>query len=154
MLERLPLRAALARSWSLTTGYFWKTLGIQLLVVVILQTVTGIISVPLQLILGFASALFNPTGDQTALLIGIGVIYVLTIAVSIVFGAIAQVVQASTAALIYIDLRMRKEGLDLQLTQFVEARQAGDAGIADPYLVRAPAAGLTDESLGDGAAWS
>ena len=155
MLERLPLRSALSRSWSLTTGYFWKTLGIQLLVVVILQTVTGIISVPLQLILGFASALFNPTRDQAALLVGVGVIYVLTIAVAIVFGAIAQVVQASTAALIYIDLRMRKEGLDLQLTQFVEARQAGDASIADPYLARTPASGdRAGDEFGDPVSWS
>jgi hypothetical protein len=155
MLERLPLRSALARSWSLTTGYFWKTLGIQLLVVVILQAVTGIISAPLQLILGFGAALINPTGDQTAAIVGFVVIYVLTIAVSIVFGAIAQVVQAATAALIYIDLRMRKEGLDLQLTQFVEARQAGDASITDPYLVRAPgSASPAGDSLGDGAAWS
>ena len=155
MLERLPLRSALARSWSLTTGYFWKTLGIQLLVVVILQTVTGIIGAPLQLILGFGSALINPTGDQTALIVGIVLIYVITIAVTIVFGAIAQVVQASTAALIYIDLRMRKEGLDLQLTQFVEARQAGDATITDPYLVGGPAtAGAVGDEHGDGAAWS
>ncbi len=154
MLERLPLRSALARSWSLTTGYFWKTLGIQLLVAVILQVVTGIISAPLQLIIGFGTALINPTGDQTAAAVGFVVIYVLTIAVSIVFGAIAQVVQAATAALIYIDLRMRKEGLDLQLTHFVEARQAGDASITDPYLARAPGSASAGDSLGDGAAWS
>jgi len=157
MLERLPLRAAVVRSWSLTTGYFWKTLGIQLLVVVIVQTVAGIISAPLQLILGFASALFNPASDQTAFAVGIAVVYVLTIAVSIVFGAIAQVVQASTAALIYIDLRMRKEGLDLQLSHFVEARGAGDPTVPDPYFVGPTAplgTGTGSTSLGDGPAWS
>jgi hypothetical protein len=37
-------------------------------------------------------------------------------------------------ALIYIDLRMRKEGLDLQLMRFVDARQAGNADVPDPYL--------------------
>jgi hypothetical protein len=156
MLERVPLRSAVARSWSLTTGYFWKTLGIQLLVSVILQTVTGIVSLPLQFILGFASALFNPTADQTAFTVGIAIVYVLTIAITIVFGAIALVVQAATAALIYIDLRMRKEGLDLQLTQFVEARQAGDSSIADPYLVGMPApagAGSISATPGDGAGW-
>ena len=29
---------------------------------------------------------------------------------------------------------MRKEGLDLDLTRFVEARQTGDIGVANPYL--------------------
>ena len=156
MLERVTLRAAVARSWSLTTGYFWKTLGIQLLVSIILQTVTGIVSLPLQLILGFAGALFNPASDQTAFAVGLAVIYVLTIAITIVFGAIALVVQAATAALIYIDIRMRKEGLDLQLTHFVEARQAGDSTVSDPYLASVPesaGAAASSASLGDGPAW-
>ncbi len=44
--------------------------------------------------------------------------------------------QSSATALIYIDLRMRKEGLDVELVRFVEARQAGDASVPDPYLLR------------------
>jgi hypothetical protein len=156
MLERTPLRTAVVRSWSLTTGYFWRTFGIQLLVSVILQTVTGIVSLPLQLVLGFASALFNPTSDETAFAVGIAVIYVLTLAATTVFSAIALVVQAATAALIYIDLRMRKEGLDLQLTHFVEARQAGDSAVGDPYLVGATApagAGTSPAAAADGPGW-
>ena len=44
--------------------------------------------------------------------------------------------QSSATALLYIDLRMRKEGLDLELVRFVEARQAGDTSVPDPYLPR------------------
>ena len=142
MLERLPLRAALARSWSLTRGYFWKTLGIQLLVAVIVQTVASVVSAPVSLILGFGSALLNPNGDNDGLIVAGVVLYLLTIILSVVFGAIAAVVQSATPALIYIDIRMRKEGLDLELSRFVEARQAGDTGVADPYLVD-PGAGAT-----------
>jgi hypothetical protein len=47
-------------------------------------------------------------------------------------------VQASSTALIYIDLRMRKEALDLQLIRFVEARQVGDDSITDPYATPLP----------------
>lgn len=146
MLERLPLRAALSRSWSLTRGYFWRTLGIQLLVSVIVQVVTAIISTPLQILLGFGSALINPNGDETGLIVTVVVLYLITIVVAVVFGAIAAVVQAATTSLIYIDIRMRKEGLDLELTRFVEARQAGDGSVPDPYLVgtriaNAPGAG-------------
>jgi hypothetical protein len=137
MLERVPLREAIRRSWSLTIGYFWKTLGIQLLVAVIVQTVAGIISAPLQLVFALGTFLINPNDDQTGLIIAGVVLYILTIVVSIVFGAIAAVVQAATTALIYIDLRMRKEGLDLELSRFVEARQAGDTSVPDPYLPRA-----------------
>jgi hypothetical protein len=137
MLERLPLRAAIARSWSLTTGYFWKTLGIQLLVAVIVQVVSSIITTPLNLLASFGSFLVNPNGDSSSYIISSLVLSVVTVIVTIVFGAIAAVVQSATTALIYIDLRMRKEGLDLELSRFVEARQAGDTSVLDPYLPRA-----------------
>ncbi len=141
LLERLPLRAAVARSWSLTGGYFWKTLGIQLLVLVIINVATSIVTAPLSLILGLGTALINPNGDMNAAITTLVVVYVLTLVVSLVFGALAAVVQAATPALIYIDIRMRKEGLDLELSRFVEARQAGTISVADPYLVKAGAAG-------------
>lgn len=137
MLERLPLRAAIARSWSLTTGYFWRTFGIQLLVVVIVQTVAGIVTTPLSLLVGLGTGLLNPNGEQSAFVAAAVIAYALTFVVSIVFGAISSVVQGATPALIYIDLRMRTEGLDLELSRFVEARQAGDTSVTDPYLVRA-----------------
>jgi hypothetical protein len=133
MIERLPLGAALRRSWTLTTGYFWRTFGIVLLVLVIVQVVSSILSIPLSIVLGIASALIAPTGDvNTAGIITI-VIGGITVIVSLVIGAITAVVQAATPALIYIDLRMRKEGLDLELSKFVEARQAGKL-LDDPYL--------------------
>jgi len=36
-------------------------------------------------------------------------------------------------------VRMRKEGLDLELVRFVEARQVGQNGVGNPYLVHAAA---------------
>jgi len=136
MIERLPLRAAVSRSWSLTIGFFWRTLGIQLLVTVIVQTVSSIITTPLSLIASFTLTFTNPNGDPNASIAAFAVVYVLSAAVSLVFGAIAAVVQSATSALLYIDTRMRKEGLDLELSRFVEARQAGDASVTDPYLLR------------------
>ena len=58
----------------------------------------------------------------------------LTILIGLVLGAVADVVQSAATALIYIDLRMRKEGLDLELARFVES--APGAG-EDPYLAKA-----------------
>lgn len=151
MLERLTLRAAIARSWSLTTGYFWKTLGIQLLVAVIVQTVGTVLAIPLQLVLSFSGFLINPNGGQEGLIAVMVVVYVLTIVLTVMFGAITAVVQSAVPALIYIDIRMRKEGLDLELSRFVEARQAGDASVADPYLVKA---GTAQQTTTTGSPWS
>jgi hypothetical protein len=46
---------------------------------------------------------------------------------------VASVVQSAAVALVYLDLRMRKEGLDLELARYVESvAQGGD--VPDPYL--------------------
>jgi len=141
MIERMPLRAAIARSWSLTNGFFWRTFGILILVAVIINTASSVITTPLQLIVGLGAGLLNPNGDVDAAAAAGIVITLLVVLVTVVFGAIAAVVQSATAALIYIDLRMRKEGLDLELARFVEARQSGATDVPDPYRHRfAPAA--------------
>jgi hypothetical protein len=134
LLERLPLRAAIARSWQLTRGFFWKTLGIRLLVNVIISTALQVITVPITLLATYGGLLINPNGDPTAsnvlVVIGSGVIVVF----SIVFGSVGLVMESAVVALIYIDIRMRREGLDLELLRFVESRQAGDTSVTDPYL--------------------
>ena len=136
MLERLTLRAAIARSWRLTSGYsyFWKTLGTQLLVYVIVQVAAQVVATPISILAAVGGATINPNGDMSASIVVIVVSYVLSGIVSLVFGALAAVAQSAVAALIYIDIRMRKEALDLDLTRFVEARQVGDIGVANPYL--------------------
>jgi len=133
MLERLPLFASVARSWSLTRGYFWKTLGITLLVNVIVQTASQVISVPLSLISTFAGSLINVNGEEeTAIVVG-AITVALSGVVSIVIGAVASVLASSVLTLIYIDIRFRKEGLDLELSRYAEARQAGDSSVTNPY---------------------
>ena len=135
MLERLTIRQAIARSWTLTRGYFWRTLGILLLVSVMLQVASSVVSTPLNFVTQFAVPLIDPnrqTGPSTIVLIV--VLGVLALIVSLVFSSITAVVQTATTALLYLDVRIRKEGLDLDLARFVEARQAGDTTIRDPYL--------------------
>jgi hypothetical protein len=135
MIERLPLRAAIRRSWTLTIGYFWRTFGIEQLVSVIISTVSQVITAPLSLISGITVSLLNPNGDPSAALPMLAIVYAITVALAVVIQAITAVVQAATASLIYIDLRMRKEGLDLELNRFVEWKQTGTP-VDDPYLTR------------------
>lgn len=141
VLERMRIRAAVARSWSLTGGYFWRTLGITLLVATMLGIASQLVSLPAQFLLPLLAGLIAPNGaDQTGTIVAVAAIGVLTIVLLAVVTGISLVVQGATASLLYIDLRMRKEGLDLELTRFIEARQAGRTDLPDPYLVAAPVA--------------
>jgi membrane-anchored glycerophosphoryl diester phosphodiesterase (GDPDase) len=139
VLERRSVRASIVRSWTLTRGYFWRTLGILLLVMVMISIATQITSIPVNLLFTLALPLFFPTGgspDPTAGIVGVTIALVVTSVLTTVTTAIGLVLQSSTSSLLYLDLRMRKEGLDLELSRFVEARQTG-AEVADPYLPRA-----------------
>lgn len=135
VLENASVRTAIVRSWRLTDGFFWRTLGAEFLVATILGFATQIVSTPISFLLPLVGFIVDPngTGEGIAVLIGM---YVLSIAVSVVLGAVTSVVQSALVALIYIDLRMRKEGLDLDLARFVEDRQAGRATVADPYSMQ------------------
>lgn len=145
LLERLTIVPAIKRSWQLTNGNFWRTLGTQLLIGVIINVASQVITAPIGFILGIAGALVNPTSDPEAFGATIIVTYAIVGVLSIVVGAVGLVMQSSAYSLIYIDIRMRREGLDLELLRYVEAKQAGTPGVENPYLVhtgeaQAPAA--------------
>ena len=134
MLERLSLIASIRRSWQLTRGNFWRTLGAQLLIGVIIYAATYVVSIPISLIGGIVVGLTNPTGNEETFLLSFGVLYLVIGIVTVIVGAIGLVMQSASLALIYIDIRMRKEGLDLELLRYVEAKQTGSLGVENPYL--------------------
>lgn len=148
MLERLSVRESIARSWRLSTGAFWKILGILLLVAFILNVVSSIAGAPLQFVTVLLPALVAPTGDETALIALVVAVTIVSLVLTIVVSAVILVVQSATTALLYLDQRIRKEGLDLELARYVEARQSGGAaGMADPYArMAAPPAAQPDAS--------
>jgi len=108
-----------------------------LLVALIVQVISQIASVPVSVLFGVGTVLFDPTGvfsDQTSILS-----VVVSVIIAIPVAAVAAVVQSAAVALVYLDLRMRKEGLDLELARYVESvAQGGNA--PNPYLVPAPSA--------------
>lgn len=134
VLERLGLFAAIARSWRLTRGHFWRTFGIQILIGVVVNVAASIVTFPLQIISSFLVALINPLGDSTGIIIGSVALAILVILLSVVIGAIGLVMQSSSLALIYVDIRMRNEGLDLELLHYVEAKRSETPGVENPYL--------------------
>lgn len=137
VLERAGIAQSVRRSWQLTAGYFWRTFGLILLVGLIVSTVAQtVVQVPT---LGgtILAVILDPTAGATYEAVTIGSTIIGTV-LSILVGAIVAVVQAALVAVIYIDLRMRSEGLDLELQRHVEEREAGRP-VSDPFAP-APAA--------------
>lgn len=124
VLEGGGIRAAMRRSRELVRGSWWRVLWVLLLAAVVTSIVSGVILfVPLTLVGASAGPGFVDTGGD----LSTGTLVVVTLA-SIVAGTIVQPVQAGVTALLYVDRRMRKEGLDVAL-----ARAAGErAGAARP----------------------
>ena len=146
VLEHATIRGGIARSWRLSRGRFWPMLGVLVIVQVIFSAVAYAISMPFSLLGSLAGSVIAPTGDaNTQTIITMVVALALPEMVSLVVGSVSAVVQATAASLLYIDARMRKEGLDLDLLSYVERRDAGGAGLPDPFranigreLLRAP----------------
>ncbi len=134
ILGRLSLTPAIRRSWSLTGGFFWRTFGTLLLINVIISFAGQIISTPIALIGTIVTSLLYPNGASTTSAVDALVpIFIASAIVSVVMGAIGLVAQSSATALIYIDIRMRKEGLDLELMQYVENKNSATPGATNPF---------------------
>ena len=93
-----PIRG-LGRSWNLVSGSWWRTFGI-LLIVWVLQV---IITYGLFILFGVIAALFS-TGDFQAALVQVG---------GTLLSAVLSPIAYIAITLLYFDLRVRKEGLDL-----------------------------------------
>ena len=131
VLEHAGIGTAVRRSWRLTNGYFWRTLGTLLLVALILNVAAQVVVQPISLVGTILAVLIDPNGTGSGLTITI-ITTVVTLILSIIIGAITAVVQAALVAVIYVDLRMRQEGLDLELARTVELRDAGHP-VGDPF---------------------
>jgi len=105
--------ATFTRAWKLTRGTFWRVLGIYLLTSIILSVIGQIVAFPIGALMGVAMM----TASDAAMAAGYGLTYVITGGMSVLF-------LGGVVALLYIDTRMRREGLDVQL-------QAAAAAAAD-----------------------
>ncbi|WP_055496157.1 DUF7544 domain-containing protein, partial [Streptomyces albus] len=124
MLEKQGLLAALRRSGKLVSGSWWRILGIQLLAFLLISAISFVAALPTTVI----SALFTggstltdtaaATGWTPLIINGIG---------SVIASTISLPLNAGITALLYLDQRIRREALDLEL-----ARAAGVPGYDNP----------------------
>lgn len=111
MAEGTTVRGALGRSWLLVRGSFWRVWGIRALGVLISSIVGQFLALPFVLV-GTIVDSDVLGGDTTRLPVVYLVMTALGTAVSATFTA---PVRAGIDALLYVDQRMRREGLDIVL---------------------------------------
>jgi hypothetical protein len=134
ILERIGIGRGIRRSWQLTRGRFWPTFGIIVLIATIMNVASSVVGLPFSFLGTAVSSVFVPTGAPEASAV---IAFALTIAasqiVTLVVASVTVVVQATSSALVYIDARMRQEGLDLRMQAYVERRDSGQTPLPDPY---------------------
>lgn len=123
VLERAGPIRGLGRSWRLTSGrQFWRVLGISLLAQILVTLISFAISQPLQFGVGLA------IGDDTASGLSATVLVVLQHVIQFLTSLIVIPFTAGVLALLYLDQRIRREGLDLQMQQVARQRAAERSG--------------------------
>jgi len=95
-----PVRA-LGRSWNLTRGNWWRTFGLWLVVYILVV----ILQYAMLALFGGIAALIPGLGDD----LRAALVSTVTSIVSALVGAVSPIV----FTMLYLDLRVRKEGLDL-----------------------------------------
>ena len=119
ILENLGVGQAFARSWRLTSGSgFWRLLGIRLLSSIAISIIGSLITAPLAII-GAALVFTGIPLDQVYIWQA-----VLTGVTGVVAGAITTPITAGIDALLYVDQRIRREGLDVHLVQTAQGTAA------------------------------
>lgn len=108
VLERLNVFAAVARSFKLVKGDFWRVLGIWLLATIVAGVISGAVSIP-----------FSLAGQLTLFASESTVTTLIAIVLISIGSAVGQIITAPFSAgvvvLLYTDRRMRAEAFDLVL---------------------------------------
>ncbi|BAU07925.1 glycerophosphoryl diester phosphodiesterase membrane domain-containing protein [Fischerella sp. NIES-3754] len=104
--------STIARSWELTKGYVWR--------IILISFVAFLITLPIQIVVQIVSTIvqliFTPLLEQNS---GFGLLFaVIILALSFASGALVLPFWQAIKAVIYYDLRSRKEGLGLKLRDY------------------------------------
>ncbi|MFE2183289.1 hypothetical protein [Streptomyces sp. NPDC059455] len=123
MLEKQGIIKALRRSFKLVRGSWGRVFGIQLLAVVLVFIVGAIIEIPTSLVamvIGGDNSMNWLSGES----VSVGWTFLIVVGVGgVISSTITFPISAGVTALLYMDQRIRREALDLEL-----ARAAGMPG--------------------------
>ena len=114
VLERISPAAAIRRSWQLSNRSFWRLLGILLLTLLVVVVATYVLTIPVFV----AEALISGSGGLLTASASTSIVSLLvSIAGSIVAATVTMPFAAGVVVLLYADMRIRREGLDLTLRE-------------------------------------
>jgi len=133
ILERLGPIRALRRSWRLSFPAFWRVWGIRALSVLLGWVMQSLLLIPFTALGVLLATLLGANADDPPL-----VALACVVLGSILGGMIAQPFLAGVLALLYVDRRMRAEGLDIVIQQ--QARAAQRTGSAASRAAQLPTA--------------
>jgi hypothetical protein len=112
VLERLGVGEALGRSSGLVNGYWWRVFGVLFLIGFINAVIQGTVGGVLGVVMPAQEVIPGPNGMELKLNpLNHVVVTLVTQLVNIVFATYTAV----CATLLYLDLRIRKEGYDLEM---------------------------------------
>jgi hypothetical protein len=126
MLEKQGVLTALRRSAKLVRGSWWRVFGVQLLASLLVALIASVIQLPATVVgLAVSGQGVSALAEGNALsswpyLIAVGV-------GAVIASTVTFPIRAGVTVLLYLDQRIRREALDLEL-----ARAAGVPGYGDP----------------------
>jgi hypothetical protein len=124
VLEHAGPLAALRRSYQLVRGSWWRVFGIGLLTAIIMSLVSGLLRAPFGVLAGALTT--NAVQPPAAAVI-------VSTAGRVLADTVTTTLAAGVVVLLYVDLRMRREGLD----QALRAAAGGELAAAGQSAERA-----------------
>ncbi|ALO66285.1 hypothetical protein AS189_07035 [Arthrobacter alpinus] len=128
VVENIGALAAVKRSWQLTKQNWWRTFGTALLAAIIASVIGGIITTPVSFIVGLIMGTMSIEATQEQALAQTIIVQVISSGIGALVGAVTLAFQTAVMALIYVDLRMRRDGFDITLLKESESGK-DDGGI-------------------------
>lgn len=121
--RRTGVREALRRSWTLVGGAWWRTFGVLLLIGILGAVLAGVLFTPFAVVGSAleAAGVLEPTSLPRLLLDALGGVLVTTLAAPFT---------AAVTVLLYVDRRISREGLDIELARAAGVTIPGRSDVA------------------------
>jgi hypothetical protein len=123
ILERQSIGRAFGRSRDLVQGSWWRVFGILLLAGIIAVVIGQIIQTPFAIAGGGFSSMFSAEPEAPTL-----TMLILSAIGATIAGTITYPFSAGVTALLYVDQRMRREALDIELARAAGVTLPGQPG--------------------------
>lgn len=121
ILEGGTVRQALRRSVTLVKGSWWRTFGILFLSILVAALLAAIFAIIAGVIMASSESTFGNPIDGNLTVAG----HIVSALSNLLVTTVSTPIVSGAAVLLYVDLRIRREGLDVVLAEAARERAAG-----------------------------